>query len=159
MKRIWMVLLAIALCVLYLHYLSPLRDGTVVAVHDGDTISVLHGGTAVRVRVACVDCPEWDQPFGREATAFTRRAAYRKIVRIKGNTTDDYGRLVARVFLPDGRSLGSALLEAGLAWWDRLCSDARDLKELEADARTARRGLWRDPDAIPPWKWRKTHPK
>jgi hypothetical protein len=31
---------------------------------------------------------------------------------------DRYGRLIATVFLPDGRSLAPSLLQAGLAWTD-----------------------------------------
>jgi endonuclease YncB( thermonuclease family) len=31
--------------------------------------------------------------------------------------TDRYGRLVAEVILPNGRSLGHELVEAGMAWW------------------------------------------
>jgi endonuclease YncB( thermonuclease family) len=29
-------------------------------------------------------------------------------------------------------------------------------RDAEAEARAARRGLWADPDSVPPWEWRKT---
>ncbi len=29
------------------------------------------------------------------------------------------------------------------------------LKQLEAEARQAKRGLWADPSPVPPWEWRR----
>ena len=34
-------------------------SGRVVGVTDGDTISVMRDGRAVRVRLEGIDCPEW----------------------------------------------------------------------------------------------------
>ena len=31
-----------------------------------------------------------------------------------------------------------------------------ELGDLEDDARLAKRGLWEDPEPVPPWDWRKT---
>ena len=42
--------------------------GRVVAVHDGDTITIERAsGERVRVRLWGVDCPEGDQPWGSDA--------------------------------------------------------------------------------------------
>jgi hypothetical protein len=30
-----------------------------------------------------------------------------------------------------------------------------ELKKLEKEARDARKGLWADPQPVPPWEWRK----
>ena len=40
----------------------------VVKIHDGDTITVVSHGASQRVRLAGIDCPESDQPYGAEAT-------------------------------------------------------------------------------------------
>jgi len=37
--------------------------GRVVAVHDGDTITVLASGRGIRVRLVGIDAPERGQPF------------------------------------------------------------------------------------------------
>ena len=67
-----------------------------------------------------------------------------------------YGRTVAVVILPDGRSLNAELVRAGLAWWyRRYAPDDETLERLEREAREARRGLWGDPEPIPPWEWRR----
>lgn len=71
--------------------------------------------------------------------------------------TDRYGRLVGEVLLPDGRNLNHELVRAGMAWWyRRYAQEDTTLAQLEAEARAARRGLWRDPHPVPPWEWRRT---
>jgi micrococcal nuclease len=69
--------------------------------------------------------------------------AFGKTVRIVPRDTDRYGRTVAEVILPDGRSLNREMVREGLAWWYREYTphDA-ELARLEAKARAARRGLW-----------------
>lgn len=69
--------------------------------------------------------------------------------------TDKYGRTVADVILPDGRVLNRELVSAGLAWWYRRYSQDKSLRQLEEQARSAKRGLWADPNPIPPWCYRK----
>ena len=66
---------------------------------------------------------------------------------------DLYGRTLAEVLLPDGRSLNQELIKAGLAWWFRKYSKDLQLGELERQARVAKRGLWVDPHPVPPWEW------
>jgi len=46
----------------------------VVGVTDGDTISVMREGQAVKVRLAGIDCPEIGQPYGKRAIANTDTA-------------------------------------------------------------------------------------
>ncbi len=37
----------------------------------------------------------------------------------------------------------------------RRYTNDQSLSDLEEEARVARRGLWADPDPIPPWEWRR----
>jgi micrococcal nuclease len=49
------------------------------------------------------------------------------------------------------------MVKAGLAWWyEHYAKRDRELQTLEHDAREAKRGLWSDPTAIPPWDFRRT---
>jgi micrococcal nuclease len=136
----------------------PLRQsaaaGTVVRVRDGDSIVVLSGGVEIEVRLDGIDCPELEQAFGRRARRFTSDLAGGREVRVAGKGRDDYGRELAEVFLPDGRSLNRELVAAGFAWWFRRYSTDPGLEALEREARAARRGLWADPDPLPPWEFR-----
>jgi endonuclease YncB( thermonuclease family) len=127
----------------------------VVGVTDGDTITVLKDRTQVPVRLDGIDCPERGQAFGSRAKDFTSELAFGKVVTIRPRITDRYGRTVAEVLLPDGRSLNHELVRAGFAWWFRkYATDDTGLRRLEEDARAAKRGLWADNRPLSPWSWR-----
>jgi hypothetical protein len=70
---------------------SPAPLTSVVKVQDGDTIIVLSQNTAQRLRLAGIDCPESDQPYGAEATETTKALALNIDVTITPITTDRYG--------------------------------------------------------------------
>ncbi len=128
--------------------------GRVVGVSDGDTITVLHNGKGERIRLHGIDCPEKRQAFGNRAKQFTSNLVFAKTVTVQVMDRDRYGRTVGEVLLPDGRSLNHELVRAGLAWMYRRYTDDQSLSDLEEEARVARRGLWADPHAVPPWEWR-----
>jgi len=130
-------------------------EGQVVSVIDGDTIEVMHDGRAERIRLHGIDCPESGQAFGTRAKQFCSQAAFGKTVGVQPVDTDQYGRTVAEVYLPQGGSLNHGLVAAGLAWWYQQYAPAdQTLKDLEARAREARVGLWRDPSPVAPWDFR-----
>lgn len=127
------------------------RRGVVQRVFDGDTLALTD---ATRVRVLGVDAPETRhndrpaQPYATQARdALARLAPPGAAVhlRLDARRTDPYGRLLAHVYVQDGRSAGAELLRAGLATtltlppntWQAAC-----LSGLEAGARRARRGIW-----------------
>jgi endonuclease YncB( thermonuclease family) len=62
---------------------------------------------------------------------------------------------VSAEVLLDGKSLNDQVVREGLAWWNHKQTRGGRLKMLQAAARAERRGLWTDPDPIPPWDWRK----
>jgi len=99
--------------------------------------------------------PRGDKPLGTEPSKQVSALAFGRVVTVHPKDVDRYGRIVARVVLPDGRSLNEALVRGGWAWWFRRYApnDAR-LRALETEAREARRGLWADPSPVPPWEWR-----
>ncbi len=128
--------------------------GKVVSVSEGDILTLLHKGKPERVRLHGIDCPERRQAFGKQAKRFTSKFVYGKTVTVTVFGLDRSGQAMGEVSLSDGRVLNQELLKAGLAWWDRKSSDAPSLGDLEAEAREAKRGLWDDPNPIPPWEWR-----
>ncbi len=125
--------------------------GKVVGISDGDTISVLRKGKAVKVRLYGIDTLESKQAFGTRARQYTSDLAFGQVVTVAVKDHDRYGRLVAEVFLPDGRSLNQELVQAGMAWWyTQFAPQDTLLQQLEAEARQAKRGLWSDPHAVLP---------
>lgn len=130
---------------------------TVVAVHDGDTISVRTATQTIRLRLEGIDCPEYKQPFSARAKQFTSNRVYRRQVTVEGRGRDQYDRLLARVRV-DGVELNEALVRAGMAWHYQRGEVDRALADAERTARGARAGLWADAKPVPPWLWRREHP-
>jgi micrococcal nuclease len=131
----------------------PTLTGKVVRVRDGDSLDVSSGRKTLTVRLEGIDAPEMSQPFGREARDHLRVLSFNRTVEIRGTETDQYGRTIARVFV-GGRDLSHEMLRSGLAWHFRQYSHDSRLAALEAEARNARRGLWRDARPEPPWEHR-----
>ena len=103
-----------------------------------------------------MDCREKKQPFGTRAKQFTGELAFSETVTVRVRDIDRYKRFVGEVILPDGRNLNHEIVRAGFGWWYREYAKRDEaLPALEQEARAAKRGLWADADAMPPWEWRK----
>jgi endonuclease YncB( thermonuclease family) len=128
----------------------------VVGVSDGDTLTVLVAGNRqVKVRLHGVDAPETGQDFGSRAKQAASELAFGNQVTVREMDRDRYGRTVAEVILPDGRSLNRELVRSGYAWhFVKFAPADQELGALEAEAKAAKRGLWSQPGAVPPWDWR-----
>lgn len=134
-------------------------SGRVVGVADGDTITVLTADKQqIKVRLYGIDCPEKKQAYGGRAKDFTGAAVFGRHVHVETLGCDRYGRTLGIVSGPDGRILNRELLVNGLAWvYGRYCKrpECAQWSDDEAAARSARRGLWRHKNPLPPWEWRK----
>lgn len=133
-------------------------QGKVVHIKDGDTIVVLRDKNEVDIRLYGIDTPEKGQPYGSRAKRFVAHMAGKERVEVDVRDTDRYGRKVALVYVEgDGKSLNEELVRAGYAWvYKRYCKiqDCDHWRKLERQAREANKGLWSDPDPVPPWDWR-----
>ena len=125
----------------------------VIAISDGDTITVLKDKRQFKIRLHGIDSPEKGQAFGNKAKQFTSDMVFGKTVTIKPTDTDRYGRTVAWVFV-DGNNLNEEIVRAGFAWHFKKFSKDENLVRAEIEAREKKAGLWRDPNAIPPWEFR-----
>ena len=131
-----------------------------VNVADGDTVTVLRDGRdQVKIRLYGVDAPERKQPWGNRASQWVTAKTKGQEVDVVQMDTDRYGRVVARLVLADGRDVGLALIQDGLAWaWPKYCKDVTVCPAMIAaqeQARLKNRGLWADKSPIPPWEWRR----
>lgn len=130
----------------------------VTAVAAGDLLSVEYNGNTTEIRLYGVDCPEAGQPFSDEAKQFVTKKAFKQEVTVDVLTTDNLGKSVATVRLPDGTDLSQALVAAGLAWCDREnAANDRTLNNLNAKAITEQAGLWKDAVALSPRDYRESH--
>ena len=153
-----LVFIALAAAAVMLHSAPDGDTLAVLSVHDGDSLRLSRAdGQGMVVRLYGVDCPELGQPYGDAARELTRRMVGRRVT-VRRTGGKSWRREVAVVLLHDGRSLQSALVEAGMAWVDdRFCRRAEcdDWRQAQAWARAARRGLWADASPVPPWQWRR----
>ena len=128
--------------------------GRVVGVHDGDTITALaDGNRQVKVRLMGIDAPELGQPFGQAAKRALSGMVFGKTVEIEAGKKDRWGRTLGAVNVA-GKPVAEAMVAEGLAWHYTRYSDDEHLADAERAARAARRGLWADGKAVPPWEWR-----
>jgi len=130
----------------------------VIGIADGDTLAarceVPSGREVIQVRVAEIDAPEKGQAFGNRSRQHLVELCFKKPATVRPQTTDRYGRTVARVEC-GGIDASADQVRAGMAWvFDRYVTDAT-LYSLQEEARNAQRGLWADPIPEAPWRWRK----
>ncbi len=133
-----------------------MMTGQVVAVHDGDTLTVQSGGSLYKVRLSEVDAPEPGQVFGKQAREYTKHLALGRRVWVKVSMIDTHGRRIGEVITEDGRVLNEELVYAGLAWYYRVNPIRNErLQRLEHYAFTQKLGLWVEPEPLPPWEFRR----
>lgn len=135
--------------------------GRVVGIQDGDTLTLLDANRReLRIRLAGIDAPEARQRYGQASRRALSAEAFGKEATANCPKTDKYGRKVCVVTV-GGRDVGLALLEAGAAWHfkafaqEQTAWDRQRYARAEEDARRRRAGLWEDPEAVPPWEWRR----
>ncbi|MGK2945726.1 MAG: thermonuclease family protein [Desulfuromonadales bacterium] len=156
------------LCLSFLLILSacaeepvPALKGTVTWIYDGDTLEI---DTLGKVRLIGIDVPERESSSrdsylaNRGIAAARQREIYRaakqfNISQVKGQRVslildepprDRHGRLLAYVYLPDGRLLNRLLIEQGLAVVYRRFSFSMkdDFLAAETVAKRDGMGMW-----------------
>jgi endonuclease YncB( thermonuclease family) len=125
-------------------------------VHDGDTVKLSDGR---KIRIIGINTPELGssdkntkaEPFARQARDFLRKLIKNsKSIQIRYGVQkkDHYGRLLAHIFINDGRNISAVMLKNGLARslyvppndWQFRCYD-----QLDQRAQKLKIGLWSNP--------------
>lgn len=141
---------------------APPTTGQVTWIIDGDSLRLQSGQ---EVRLLGVDTPEWEASSRddfyqqwhippRRLRRIARQALHYNIHQAKGRQVtlktgsqlyDTHKRLLAFVYLPDGRMLNRLLLQQGYATAYRRYDypHKKEFLELEARARKKGRGMWR----------------
>ncbi len=149
----WIAAILMVAALLLPYAASCYRSGEwayVKYVIDGDTI-VLQDGR--KVRYIGINSPETahrdkpGEPFGRQATEYNRKLVQGRQVHIvpAGDRIDRFGRVLAFVYLRDGRMVNEKMLKAGMA---HICFFSRDLEKknflLQAQlfAINSHKGIW-----------------
>jgi len=135
--------------------------GEVVGVSDGDTMVLLTvDRQRVRVRLQGIDAPEDRQAFGKRAKQSLSDLAFRQRATALCPRLDRYQRQVCTVTV-DGVDVGMQQILRGMAWHfvryapEQPAAQRAEYAQAESEARSARRGLWRDAAPVPPWEFRR----
>jgi endonuclease YncB( thermonuclease family) len=130
--------------------------GPLVRVKDGDSLVAKVQGVAMEIRLAEIDAPELEQPYGRVAKQELASLASGQQLVIMPIDTDRYGRTVAHVW-NGSTHVNAELVKRGAAWFYSEYASTEALYDVEQQARNAKRGLWALPlqDRLEPWEWRK----
>lgn len=137
-------LLGISLSATWMFSLPASADeflGRVVKVNAGNRLEVLRDGRRQHIRLYGVACDPGAK--GDPARQFMQQLTDARSVYIQPLRADRHGSTIARVQFIGGVNLSHELLKAGLGTWDKKqAPQARRLKQLEREARVARRGNW-----------------
>ena len=129
--------------------------GRVVAIADGDTLTVLVERKPIKVRLVDIDAPERKQPFGTRSRQSLSEICGGKTAQVDDRGQDRYGRTLGRVICA-GVDANAEQVRRGMAWvYERYAPKDSPLYAVQAEARPARRGLWQDARPVPPWEWRR----
>jgi endonuclease YncB( thermonuclease family) len=137
------------------------RQGTVVAIADGDTLTLLDGAHRThRIRLDGIDAPERKQPYGQRARESLAALAQGRTATADCDKVDRYGRAVCRVTV-EGVDVGLEQVRRGLAWHyvryahEQSAAVRAAYAQAEVDAKRERSGLWSTRDPVPPWEFRR----
>jgi endonuclease YncB( thermonuclease family) len=142
------------------HSSAKIISGYVVHVHDGDTLTIKTQSEFKKIRLANIDAPELNQPFGIDSRDMLSSMVLNKQVLVDFNKSDKYSRLVGKVVL-NSDDINLKQVQLGAAWVYREYLKEIPIKEralyLEAEhqSKAVAIGLWEGADVVEPWIWRK----
>ncbi|NJM00396.1 MAG: thermonuclease family protein [Synechococcaceae cyanobacterium SM2_3_2] len=133
----------------------PFLQTSRIHISDGDTIRLDNQ----RIRLACIDAPESDQPFGSQSTQrLSQIVGNGSNLQVRTVDRDRYGRTIAKLYVGD-LYVQEQLVRDGLAWVYTQClnrcpTTAGSLLRAQEEAQVYRRGVWSSDESIAPWQWR-----
>ena len=133
--------------------------GKVVKVSDGDTITILDNTgqhkKEIKIRLLAIDAPELKQPYGKQSKALLSQLVFNKQITVEWTKKDAYRRVLGIVWL-NKTNINAEMIKRGYAHHYRRYSKDKELQALEDKAKASKIGLWKDPNAVPPWEYRRT---
>ncbi len=123
-------------------------------VVDGDTVYGLLGEKTYKIRLAEIDAPERDQPFGRQSKVYLRKLLVDGEFDAHISSEDQYGRYIAKIY-SKGIDINRKMVAEGMAWvYDYYVIDKTFYLNQE-EAQKLKKGIWSKRYPAPPWEWRK----
>lgn len=126
-------------------------------VYDGDTVKIQDGDSSYKLRITDIDAPERNQQYGKKAKRALVKLCKKADISVQPTGIDKYQRTLGYLSC-NGISVSEFMVAEGYAWFNTRYSNNLYLQNVEADARSAQRGLWKQKRPMPPWIWRQKHP-
>jgi len=138
---------------------SATLQAKVIEIQSGNAIVVSNINRPLKIRLKGIAPPEVGQPFSEAAREHLRALVMDKTVMVDYSNLAD-GYLQAKISF-NQIDIGSQMLRDGVAWYDRSSdftlndSDRLLYAQCEETARSEKRGLWSDQNAVAPWAFRR----
>lgn len=130
--------------------------GKVVRVADGDTFTLLTGNNKqVKVRIYGIDAPESGQAYSEKSRLFLAELLTHGSVTITEQSTDQYGRTIAKVTTKNTPDVGLEMIKAGLAWHYSFFDNTKAYIDAQQAAKEKELGIWADKSPVNPYEYRK----
>jgi len=133
-------------------------SGRVIDVGGGDLLNIMHPEKgAVTLVLYGIDAPDRGQSFYEQAKEFLKDRVGGKVVKVREIPGGQNGHTAIVSY--KGVNINEQVLEAGFGWvCDKSCARefCSDWRNIEAQAREERRGLWQDNDPVQPREWRQS---
>jgi micrococcal nuclease len=131
---------------------------TNIAITDGDSLKGVYKNELIKIRLAEIDAPELRQAFGLDSKncLISLIQESNNEVFFKFKEKDRYDRHVGWIYSKN-LDINLEMVKKGCAWvYDRYVK-RKVLFKHQDNARENNIGLWKNSEAIAPWKWRRAN--
>ena len=131
---------------------------TDISFIDGDSLRGIYKNELIKIRLAEIDAPELKQSFGLDSKncLINLIQESNNEVFFKFKEKDRYDRHVGWIYSKN-LDINLEMVKKGCAWvYDRYVK-RKVLFKHQDNARENNIGLWKNSEAIAPWKWRKAN--
>ena len=160
MKKLTFICILIGSCICPIVQAETITV-SVVRITDGDMLVVLDSNKIQhKIRLMGIDAPEKKQAYGKRSKDNLSTLVAGRYVVVEYDRRDRYKHIPGKIML-SGKDMNLEQVASGMAWHYKEYQDEQSradqlmYSEAEVDARNAKRGLWYDPEPIPPWEYRK----
>lgn len=136
----------------------PVFATEITYFYDGDTVKIKDAGYEYRLRITNIDTPERNQAYGKKSRRALMDFCDEADIYVAISGYDKYGRKLG-MLLCNQQDVSKHMVKYGHAWVNKRYSKDYSLAVLQDKARESKLGLWQAKQQIPPWVWRKNHPR
>ena len=137
---------------------STAKATEITHFYDGDTVKIKDGAYEYKLRLTDIDAPERNQAYGLKSRRALIGFCKNTLVQVYLSGADSYKRKLGRLHC-NNQDANQWMVENGHAWFNQRFSMDYTLDLAQQNAKQEKLGLWQSESALPPWQWRKIHPR